>query len=259
MVAPVTHTPHHTPPPPPRAHPDPRHATLIWLMSGTPRVSPCGAHFLAVCGAGALPQRTWVQRPAPSWQLTPLCDSSSRRPHTLLWPPWALNTCVRRHACRQHTHVRCTRWRCDTWWVDAAVATGTGPWLLDVESWLVRGWGQPYPTGTPPPGAGGWVAGARARLVVLWVPGVDCMAWLAPAAGRGEAEDGWVLGPPEHKRQSELTGSPNLRPTEQYSARPAPHSHVAADHTIIPGAHTNQMARTVSAPSASGMGVCHHA
>lgn len=54
------------------------------------------------------------------------------------------------------------KWRCSTWWVDAAAATGTGPGgqLLDAESWL----------------ACGWVAGARARLVVLSVPEVDFMA-----------------------------------------------------------------------------------
>lgn len=40
------------------------------------------------------------------------------------------------------------------------------------------------------------MAGARARLAVLSIPGVDCMAGVAPGAGRGKAENGGVLWSP---------------------------------------------------------------
>ena len=61
-----------------------------------------------------------------------------------------------------------------TWWADAEEGTGPPGRLLDVGPWLAWGWEQLYPTVTPPPGAGGWLAGARARLVVLSILGVDC-------------------------------------------------------------------------------------
>lgn len=58
---------------------------------------------------------------------------------------------------------------CGTWWADAEVGTGPRGRLLDVGPWLVWGWEQLYPTATPPPDAG-----ARARLAVLSILGVDC-------------------------------------------------------------------------------------
>ena len=36
--------------------------------------------------------RTWVQFPAPTWWLTAICSSSSRRSNALFWPLWALHT-----------------------------------------------------------------------------------------------------------------------------------------------------------------------
>lgn len=65
-------------------------------------------------------------------------------------------------------------WCCGTWWADAEVGTGPRGWLLDVGPWLAWGWEQLYPTATPPPGAGSWLAGARARLAVLSILGVNC-------------------------------------------------------------------------------------
>lgn len=57
--------------------------------------------------------------------------------------------------------------------MDAVVGAGPRDRLLDVGPWLGWGWEQLYPTVTPPLGAGGWLVGARARLTVLFILGVD--------------------------------------------------------------------------------------
>jgi hypothetical protein len=51
-------------------------------------------------------QRTRVWFLTPTWWLTTLCNTSSRRYNMLFWPLWTLYThTVHRHICRQNTHI----------------------------------------------------------------------------------------------------------------------------------------------------------
>ena len=47
----------------------------------------------------------WVQFPAPTWWLTTICNSSSRRPDTFFWTPETQDTkVVPMYSWRQSTH-----------------------------------------------------------------------------------------------------------------------------------------------------------
>lgn len=54
-------------------------------------------------------QRTRVQFPAPTWQLT-TCNSSSGRFNTHFLSPQALYTIVHIYSCRQNTHLHKSKW-----------------------------------------------------------------------------------------------------------------------------------------------------
>lgn len=51
-------------------------------------------------------QRPWVQIPAPTWKLTTVCNSNSKKPKTLDWSLQVLGThVIHKHSCMKNNHT----------------------------------------------------------------------------------------------------------------------------------------------------------